>query len=362
MWFLLSLLGVAMAAGVGEFALRPEDDEPLAEDLARDSGGEADSEGGYLDLPGPDASGPGSDHELLPDQAGEDAETILVSEGNEGAGDDAPYVSSDDPPVPPIDSLIDIGDDDNAAGRTGDDTLRGDDGDNWLDGEGGDDSLDGGGGVDVLNGGVGDDTLVGGDGDDILYGGSGLDILDGGAGRDSLLGGEGDDILAGGEGDDTLEGGAGGDRLMGGEGRDLLMGGDGNDTLDGGDEPGVADTLNGGDGDDRLSLGAGDLASGGEGADRFTLVEAGQPGEPATILDFQPGTDTLFLAIDQGHGEPVLDLVYDLEAGGVQVLVNGAAVALLQGLNSTEGVTISLLGVDPAQDLLPAAAAAVSPE
>ena len=104
----------------------------------------------------------------------------------------------------------------------------------------------------------------------------------------------GDDRLVGGDGRDRLIGGDGDDLLMGGAGSDVLLGGDGNDVLDGGPHiAGDVDLLDGGAGSDQLLLGAGVVALGGSGADRFVITAPAAAGDSSPslgiILDFRAG-------------------------------------------------------------------------
>lgn len=365
MWFLLGLLGIAMAAGMGDAFLRadegdlPPEDEPVNED-ALASGGDllnpdaptpdvADLPGdqGAASIPGTaPAPGSGGDGAALPSAA-------VLPDGIGAAQPidiwfDDGHLSTDEPLPPPDDLFIDVGDDGGfATGGAGDDTLLGGDGDDWLEGDAGDDWLEGGGGDDRLFGNEGADTLLGGHGNDTLLGGGGDDILDGGAGHDLLIGGSGNDRLNGGEGDDTLEGGAGDDDLDGGEGSDLLMGGDGNDRLNGGNDRGVRDYLNGGDGDDTLHMGGNDIASGGEGADLFVLDGWFGADTPGTITDFDPAMDRLTIAYDPAGPVPQIETLFDAGAGGLRVLVDGVPLVLLQGLQTLDPALIDAFPQTP---------------
>lgn len=220
-------------------------------------------------------------------------------------------------------------------GGEGNDTLIGGDGDDLLDGGHGDNLLVGGAGDDTLIGGSGQSTLIGGHGDDRLYAGGGSAVMLGISGDNLLQGGEHDDTLIGGTGDDTLIGGHGDDLLVAGGGDNELNGGWGDDTLVGarldehGRDIGGANTLNGGAGDDLLILGQGDLAHGGEGADTFVLGEWIAGGAPAQIVDFTPGEDRLVLTHAEGQSAPDVAVQHDAASGLTAILVNGAAVALL---------------------------------
>jgi Ca2+-binding RTX toxin-like protein len=89
--------------------------------------------------------------------------------------------------------------------------------------------------------------------------------------------------LFGGAGNDSMTGGKLGDDLYGGRGKDWLRGGAGEDNLMGGDFWSGPDNT-------------ADKLAGGGGADAFWLTLAKSAGGADTILDFEPGLDTIFLA------------------------------------------------------------------
>jgi len=361
---LLGLMGVLLASSVADVFL-PSEDALGAGDENGDGAAapEAASHGDFLADTHESSLNSGAD---ILDSATEPASKLSdVPQGApSGQGDssypdllDDEFISSDIPPLTPLDYFLDADDDgDQLAGGAGDDTLLGGAGDDWLDGLGGDDEIFGSDGDDTLIGGAGDDTVDGGDGNDSILGGSGRGLLIGGDGNDTVIGGESDDILFGGQGDDTLQGGWGNDVLFAGEGNDLLMGGSGNDTLvgysldgDGNDIDG-ADFLNGGDGDDVLILGSGDMASGGSGGDTFVLGAWIDPEEIAQISDFEPGVDTLTIAYD-GQGEaPDVSTEYDEEAGGLVVYIDGEPVAFLAGVETLDPDSVTLRAVDGGSD------------
>lgn len=377
MWFLLGLLGIAVAAGVSDTFIRgaAEDaaDDPDPAAPGDEPGSVATGEGELIDAAGeepgfaepppegplPEATVPEDpapeddpDDAALPAPAGE--VLVLVDPLGTAPVDPLPaaeasesgVIDSEYPPELPANRYLEGTDgDDNLAVEAGSDTVLGGGGNDWVEGLGGRDWLDGGAGSDTLDGGTGNDTLTGGDDADWLLGASGDDILDGGSGADWLTGGSGADTLNGGEGDDTLEGGFDDDTLDGGEGRDLLMGGDGNDRLDGGNDRGEADTLNGGAGDDTLHLGGNDLAHGGEGADTFQLDGWIDTDNPALVADFEPGIDHLTIGWDGQGPEPEVTTLYDAEAGGLRILVNGDPVALLQGVTALGPTDLALVPI-----------------
>lgn len=208
----------------------------------------------------------------------------------------------------------------------------------------------------TINGTVGDDTIEPGNnsagnnnlnGNDTIFGLDGKDFISGGRGSDSLFGGDGDDILNGVDQKkaDILDGGAGNDlvdyrdakgkqtiyfdpaensrgersadtwisiegvmgatnasndiygagtddRIIGGDKKDELYGRDGMDVLEG---RGGTDELFGGAGFDILNGGRGsDKLTGGADTDIF-YFEAGEIDGDDEILDFELGTDLVFL-------------------------------------------------------------------
>jgi hypothetical protein len=245
---------------------------------------------------------------------------------------------------------------DTIDGQLGDDLIQGGEGRDVASGGSGNDTLEGGAGNDTLYGFVGDDLLIGGEERDVMLGGTGNDTLVGGAdSRDELSGGDGDDVLWGDEAGDTADDtpgregpgdmvnggagndlvglGAGDDYAFGGTGADTIYGGLGNDQLVGfeGD-----DLLFGGDGNDLLQGGAsvlGDTLTGGDGADRFYFV--GEQQSPAVITDFDVAEGDL-LGLPPFDGMGADEVTLEATAGGVEVLVLGDAIALLQGVTLEE--------------------------
>ena len=244
------------------------------------------------------------------------------------------------------------GDDYGIARGTADaDMLSGGEANEFLDGLGGDDWISSGYGDDVARGGDGNDTVEGDAGDDTLHGEAGNDSLSGGAGSDSVMGHDGDDHLWGDDGDDSLVGGEGNDTLMGGAdddalhgylgndsldgaaGADTLFGGDGNDTLTGVAPDGTApeqdqDYLNGGAGDDQITLGASDIATGGNGADSFMLHDWLDADHQGQIVDFNTAEDNLVVLYDDDGTAPDVTIEEDAEAQNLhRLLLDGEVIA-----------------------------------
>ncbi|HBU14116.1 MAG TPA: type I secretion protein [Gemmobacter sp.] len=307
------------------------------------------------DLPEPEeagAAGPGGD--LLDDPApggeavgdvGRDADGAQVAAGRDavdgtsgndklagGAGDDVFHGRAG------LDQIVARGGDDRLLGGGGQDYLFGGAGADSLQGHGGDDRLEGEGGHDLLAGGGGDDALAGHDGADTLSGGAGADSLLGGMGADGLFDGDGDDWLNGGFGDDLLQGSAGQDTLDGDFGDDTLIG------HAGGAADAETDFLNGGGGDDLMVIGGADIATGGAGEDAFRLGDWLAPGQPARIMDFEPGADRLELTYDPAlHPDPQLAL--EPQGEDMALLLDGQALALISG---AKGMTLADILLVPA--------------
>lgn len=190
----------------------------------------------------------------------------------------------------------------------------------------------------------GDDLLYAHDGGGTLDGGDDADELQGGLGADSLLGGAGNDALHGREGADTLIGGGGEDTLFAGGGNDLLSGvlrdGVGTDTD-------ALDYLNGSDGDDTLEIGAGDVATGGSGADRFALGDWIDEAEAAQLMDFDASEDQMLVIYDDSddEAEPELELRdSDTVEGMVEIVLDGEVLATMPLADAPPLASIVLVG------------------
>ncbi|WP_380787019.1 Calx-beta domain-containing protein [Sphingomonas sp. R86521] len=174
-----------------------------------------------------------------------------------------------------------------------------------VNGTAGDDTLTGTAGNDTINGLLGNDTLYGQAGNDTLFGNQGNDIVHGGDGNDTLYGGQGNDVLYGDAGDDVLQGNLGNDILNGGTGNDTLIGGDGNDILYGNQDNDALDggagndQLYGGQGDDTLTGGTGDdVLEGGKG---INILNGGDGNDAASYVNSSAGVTVSLLLHDQAQ-------------------------------------------------------------
>ncbi|NHF73828.1 hypothetical protein G7044_11890 [Paracoccus sp. 12-3] len=223
----------------------------------------------------------------------------------------------------------------------------------------------------IVDAGPGQDLIdMSGADQGLVFAGSGDTVI--GAGADGKVwgmikgdaeyrGGSGmDDVIAYDSDGGVIDGGAGDDRLTSTEVASKLMGGDGNDTLEGGrplernwEGPyfpqyvdSAADTLQGGAGDDHIEFGNLDQVEGGEGSDYFGgWITA--DGGVAEVSDFQRGTDSLSLVLDQPIEEEqdAIDLAARLEvvenADGTVVRYDGNEVLNLPGAT---GLTAQING------------------
>ena len=138
-----------------------------------------------------------------------------------------------------------------------------------------------------------DDQLVGTDRDDGILGKGGRDSILGEGGNDFLDGGPGNDVIYGGSGHDVIHGSGENDLLSGDSGDDILIDGTGNDLL-------IGDT----------------------GHDVFVIGH--QEGDRDTIVDFEPGKDTINLS---AHGRSFIS-VKQMKYFGDRVTQIGADVAI----------------------------------
>src|SRR5690606_20828024 len=176
-----------------------------------------------------------------------------------------------------------------------------------------------------------------------LYGGNGNDTILTGSGVDVAYGGEGDDVINGGgfwgdTGRKTMYGGGGGDTLYGSTGDDLLFGEDGDDHIFG---LGGNDLLDGGAGDDGLWGHTGnEVFRGGAGNDTFSYLIGSNFGNDV-IVDFQRGSDDIFLFGNFANGN--LDTNRDglLDAADDTVDISSGSMVIDLGLGSG-----SIAGID----------------
>lgn len=236
------------------------------------------------------------------------------------------------------------------------------DGDNlaWFMGDG-DDSLSGSSGADFADLGAGDDSATMGAGNDIARAGTGNDTVGGGNGADLAYGGDGNDNLFGDLGDDSLGGDGGNDVLAGGSGSDVLSGGLGDDLISGFSSLGGAtsamgasdgvDQLLGGAGNDTLILGRGDVGTGGAGNDTFQMDTRWRDGSDAfRITDYTDGQDRLVVHYAQSYNAdtsapvtPTITVRLSADGQSSVILMNGTAIAIVEGVTDLTAADISLL-------------------
>lgn len=224
------------------------------------------------------------------------------------------------------------------VGNANDNEITGDDGDNTILGKNGNDLLDGGEGVDRIFGDGGNDTVDGGPGNDSVFGGNGSDLV---------IGGEGDDLLHGNRDGDFLIDTSGTDSLFGDKGDDLIVS-SGNllpDTENDAlavltqqmdfttDADTEGDSVNGGAGNDFIIFGVDDTVTGGSGEDTFFAPSWLEPGEAATVTDFDPEEDRLIYSYHETQDEPEMTMrLVENEDGTSDVIVsaNGSDVLRVQ--------------------------------
>lgn len=127
-------------------------------------------------------------------------------------------------------------------------------------------------------------------------------ILKGNNSDNLLVGSNDDDIMVGKKGDDTLYGFDGKDKLYGRAGDDTIYGGAGIDIIAG--ESGS------------------DVLEGGEGADKFVFKSTDGDLDIDTILDFEVGTDDIFLR------DITVESLIDSDAGAVLIFDTGSTLIL----------------------------------
>lgn len=194
--------------------------------------------------------------------------------------------------------------------------------------------------VDSLHGGAADDSLVGGAGRDFIDGQGGDDILSGQAGQDQLVGFE--------EGQDTLYGGAD-DDILHGYALHAPPDGDASFLI----EDQEADDLQGGAGNDLLYLATADIGTGGEGADAFHLSWDVDTDQPATIQDYQPGTDKIVIEFTSHRADDDMTEITQADqevsttpladGSGTAIQLNGQTIATVLGTTSLQASDIAVL-------------------
>lgn len=222
---------------------------------------------------------------------------------------------------------------DDGGTNSGDDFVEGDQFETETD------RIDTGAGNDTVFAGFGEDLVFTGEGDDRAFGEEGTDFLFGGAGDDFLRGGSEDDILFSGGGEDTLFGDVGDDVLQTTDSfDDAALDGNVNDpdaieaVLTNPDlsfETGEADEANGGVGNDLLLFGGNDTVSGGPGDDLFATGIWVEPGNPATITDFE--ADEIIAFETDAATAPTVQFEEDTD-GNVVLTAGGEVVVNLPGV------------------------------
>lgn len=167
----------------------------------------------------------------------------------------------------------------------------------------------------------------------------------------NIVGTDRSDLLVGGQAADLVDGGAGDDYLYGGQGTDTLLGGEGNDLIVAvanpfiGDES-AASELHGGKGNDTLIGENDDLMFGGDGIDSFHVFSDGEEtGEIARISDFDASAESLLIEIRDGQMGGELDFDVRKTETGVEVLLNGMPVVLLEGVEQITELNIQARSV-----------------
>ncbi|RUS60544.1 hypothetical protein EGN72_08140 [Pseudorhodobacter sp. E13] len=146
-----------------------------------------------------------------------------------------------------------------------------------------------------------------------------LDVIYNLTGRATFFGGTSDEVVATTGAGAVVNGGGGNDVLRDFGGSVTLSGGEGNDTLQADlsesaflpsatDSLGFylgndADVLFGGAGDDLLLASHGDTLTGGAGVDRFGIYTDNNGAPGATVTDFDPDSESLFVVFDS-YGSP----------------------------------------------------------
>lgn len=166
-----------------------------------------------------------------------------------------------------------------------------------------------------------------------------------------IVGTELDDLLVGGRGSNLVAGGAGDDCLYGGNGSDTLVGDDGNDLIVAVANPFLADEaaaseLHGGDGNDTLIGEDGDHLIGGSGVDSFSVFSDNRIEESVAIIsDFDASSESLLIEVRDGQLGGEIEFDVQSTDSGVEVVVNGIPVVLLENIEQTSNMNITVRSV-----------------
>lgn len=184
--------------------------------------------------------------------------------------------------------------------------------------------------------------------------------------NDTLVGTSHNDLMQGNGGDDVLKGNMGKDNLIAfDQGQDTLFGNRGDDTLHSflvqhnPDESSFvvedhqADRLHGGFGNDKLMLGSDDVGTGGQGSDQFHVSWDVEHGHPATIMDYNPKQDKLFVEFTKNRADDGLTEIKPEDSNlttapmkdgaGTSILLNGEAIAHVLGATNLHASDIGLI-------------------
>ncbi|MTJ14180.1 glycerophosphodiester phosphodiesterase [Anabaena sp. UHCC 0187] len=149
---------------------------------------------------------------------------------------------------------------------------------------------------------------------------AGNNIIDAGSGDDSIFVNKGERAF-GSDGNDYFEArdGQGGNRMSGGAGNDTFW-------------LGSNDRALGGDGNDKfyVSLGGGNFLSGGAGADEFRIFNVEAPKAANTILDFQIGTDKIYIL-----GSTASNFNLKQVGGNTEIIFGDQTIAVLTGIQAS---------------------------
>ena len=156
----------------------------------------------------------------------------------------------------------------------------------------------------------------------------------------SIVGGSDDELLVGSEGDDDISGGDGADTIFGQAGSDTLDGNAGDDEInglwDGNADAKIEeqdrldpDVLLGGEGNDAITMGSGDTATGGDGTDTFHTGTWVDPDSAPVVFDLA-SDELLVVSVPEGASTSTsITLETDPLTGDTLVQANLQTVAVV---------------------------------